>query len=121
MLTDKYPIIPSDLDTTHEPNGFDVLLDHDQILILWAFIQFWQSRKNWKPFKLSEFIGFVRDPSSTVNESVKNGAMWFAEGRFLSLFDYNEDREQNQNSTFAPTHYLVSTYFHWNPAPHSFG
>jgi len=113
MIND-YPIKPNYLDTTKEPKGFDDLLDYSQRIVLWAFIQFWQSRENWKRFTHEEFIAFISNPQSEVNQAVRCGIVWFVEARLQSLLDCKED--ENKVLTYEPTHFVISEYFHWNPA-----
>ena len=115
-MNKNYPIKPRHLDTKEEPKGFENLLDYGQRGILWAFIQFCQSRGNWNPFTHEEFIAFISDPDSKVNTRVKCGVIWFVEDRLRSIFNYEKVGDGKDDVIkYTPTHFVISTYFLWNP------
>lgn len=118
IVKKKYPIKPKDLDTSEEPKGFDNLLGYDQRIVLWAYVQFWQAKGNWDPFTFDEFLLFIDDPKSKVNGSIRSGVMWFMGDRLKSLLETREAEENKEKGkrTYAPSHFLISTYFLWNPA-----
>jgi hypothetical protein len=113
-VTEDYPIKPRHLDTSMEPKGFDLLLDYNDRMILWAFVQFWQSKSNWDPFTHEEFIAFISNYESKVNSSVRSGVILFVTATLKSILHYNEGG--NGTTIYGPSHFVISTYFLWNPA-----
>ncbi|GEM_PF-3400281 len=117
MIDNKYPIKPRHVDTSKEPKGFDNLLGYDQIGILWSFFQFWQYKRNWEPFTHEQYIAFISDSGMMVNSTVRSGLILFIEPKLKSILDCAEIIEKERKSwKYQPTHYLISTYFLWNPA-----
>lgn len=119
MVGKKYPIKPGDIDTSKEPRGFDTLLDYGQRCMLWGFFQFWQAKGNWKPFTHEELQKFI--PQMEPNAYMTSAIIKFIEPRLESLlFVRKGDGENKKNQSYAPSHFLISTYFLWNPAEQVF-
>ena len=111
----KYPIKPVNLDTSKKPKGFDNLLDYDEIILLWSFVQFWQAKGEWCPFTHDEFQCFIDDDGSKVNDSIRVPIIRFVGKKLGALLDREINDDDKNKITYHPTHYLISTYFHWNP------
>lgn len=110
----KYPIQPKHLATQEEPKGFDVLLRRDQRMLLWAFVQFWQKKGNWGPFTMGQFLEFYdKAGPKEINESVKSGVGFFVESTLKALLEAKGEKDEQ---TYHATHFMISTYFQWNPA-----
>lgn len=110
----KYPIRPEHLSTKEEPKGFDTLLRWDQRMLLWAFVQFWQKKGNWGPFTMAEFLEFYDKADRTqINTSVKSGIGFFVGSTLKALLEAKGEKDER---TFHATHFMISTYFQWNPA-----
>ena len=110
----SYPIKPRHLDTEKEPIGFNDLLPYDQLIILWAFVQFWQHKGTWERLEHEEFIKWISNYDAKVNSAVKCGIIWFVQSELKSILKCTEDTDK-KIFRYELTHYLVSTYFHWNP------
>lgn len=118
-MNKKYPIKPRDIDVSKEPKGFDALLDYGQRCMLWGFFQVWHSKGNWEPITHGEYQDFI--PRMEPNTYMTCAIIKFVEDRLESLLDYRKgDKEKKIDSTYGPTHFLISTYFHWNPAERVF-
>jgi hypothetical protein len=116
----NYPIKPKDLDTSRAPMGFDILLgDYRQMILLWTFVQFWQTKGSWDPFTHEEFMSFIDDPRSKVNDAIKCGVMYFVEPRLTVLLNIIKSEDGNKNPTYYPTHRMIAAYFLGNPAEHT--
>jgi len=118
-VNETYPIKPQDLDTSTEPKGFDSLLtgagQSGQITLLWTFMQLWQARCNWEAIRHDELLAFVDDKSVEIRGCVRSGVIRFIEPRLHALFVCTHTPD-GRVLTYAPSHFLVSTYFLWNPA-----
>ena len=114
-MNTNYPIKPAHLDTKNESKGFDMLLEYDQRAILWAFMQLWKHKGNWDSFTHDEFIAFISDHQSEVNKTVRCGIIWFVQTPPKAIIRCTKD-EGKKTVIYEPTHYAVSTYFHWNPS-----
>ena len=111
-MTKDYPILPQHLNTTRDPKGFDTLLNYDQRIILWAFIQFCQYKNSWQPFSLREFIAFISKKDSMVNSNIKSGVMFFVGTELRAIL---HSMGEGDDEIYEPTHFVISTYFLWNP------
>jgi hypothetical protein len=120
-MRNNYPIKPRDLDTSEIPKGFEVLLDYSDLVILWAFVQFWQARGDWKPFTHTEFLAFIGDPKSKVNKSINSGVIWFIGNRLRYLLNCSVSEDDQKVWSYGPSHFVISTYFHSNPAKRLYG
>ncbi len=116
-MNGNYPIKPKHVDTSREPKGFDSFLDYNQRIILWAMMQCWQYKGNWDAFTHEEFLSFIDNPVAGANEAVRLPIIRFVETRLKSLLRIEKIRRDGKpTNSYAPTHFLISTYFHWNPA-----
>jgi|CXWL01.1.fsa_nt_gi hypothetical protein len=116
-MEEKYPIQPHHLDSSKEPKGFDNFLDYGQRVVLWAFIQFAQARGSWEPFTHEAFLSFMDNKDSKVNKAIKSGVIWFVEPRLRAIFNCVSEMDDDKKvTTYTPTHFVISTYFLWNPA-----
>lgn len=118
-MSKKYPISPKDIDVSKEPKGFDTLLDYGQRCMLWGFFQVWHSKGNWDPITRGEYQGFISKMGP--NTYMTCALLKWVGDRLESLLNYTKgDEEKGEESTYAPTHFLISTYFLWNPAERVF-
>lgn len=108
-----YPIEPRHLDTTDIPKGFDSMLDYGEKVILWTLVQYCKHKKSWNSFTWDEFMKFVDDKNIKINGPIRSGVLFFT-GLGLN-FLFNKVLNSEGVLTVTPTHYLISTYFLWNP------
>jgi hypothetical protein len=121
MLSKNYPIKPKHLDMSKEPKGFDNLLNYGQRMMLWGMFQFCQAKGDWKSFTHEEFQSFLDDKQSVVNKYMTSAIMKFVEERLSSLLNFRkENRNGKDVMVYTPAHFLISTYFQWNPAQNLF-
>jgi hypothetical protein len=114
-----YPIKPKDLHTKDEPKGFDALFDYCDRNLLWLFISFCQFKGNWSSFTDADFMDYL---SKTAPKNIKDRFMvgHFVGSVLAGLLDRSfvdkENHDYKKGYIYTPTHFIVSTYFIWNPA-----
>lgn len=63
---------------------------------------------------MGEFLEFYDNAGpKEIKGSIKSGMMYFVESALGALL---EAKGEKHGETYHATHFMISTYFHWNPA-----
>ena len=111
----EYPIKPKHLDTTKRPQGFENILDYSQITLIWCVMDLCKHRNSWDSFTTDDFQEYISNAGRDRISSVAH----FFEPRLSALLDRSfvdkEDYDWKKGYIYRPSHFLISTYFMWNP------
>ena len=112
----KYPIKPKHLDTSERPKGFDNMLGYTQVTFLWCFMDLFKHRGNWNPFTVSDFENYCKGPGRNVVEKRILILHFLGPTLAALLNEAPIDQKEPDIKIYTPSHFLISTYFMWNPA-----
>lgn len=116
----KYPIKPKHLDTSERPEGFGNILNYTQITLLWCVVDFCKHGQSWNPFTTNDFMAYINSREGQNSAQRIGSLLHFFEPILSALLSREyvdkENRDWKKGYIYTPTHFLITTYFMWNPA-----